>query len=319
MLDAKKVWYVAVLKKSGGTLHARAQFKDLFRDPDLIDGFVSAVAIFAQPPLRSFARPEYDILIEHGDTCTVYAIVDKGQEEQPIRKYLWQVLDFAEKLALDNIEPDTIRCLIDELRIGMPNWFNYHFLQCLVASLDMSWLGFLDGNPIEHLEYIVTRIDHLFGRDTILSYVSENIYRQIDSEKTTIQLDLGMAIENGEFAKRVEKVLAKRKREITEVEVVIEGQLVNLKNLWLTSYGFSVLKALDVGTSCNLGTFYTIEREFAKSDITIRTTTESPQDYLPDVSPLMRNYIWELADKRNSSSFLIDAKMVERFIKLTMK
>ncbi len=314
--DSEKVRYVSVLNKDGGEPIVKIQYSELSTAPELIEGFMQAAMIFTQTPENHIRRGGYDMLIENGATRLSFLVVDPVEDKAPYRLRLKWIHDFAEDLSFPKGQSKILE-MISHMQMETPLWIHYHLLQCLLSSLGMSWIGFLDGNPIKHLEYIVPRIGQLFGPDEIQKYVTGNILQQIDTGGTTIGLDIDTAKEHGEFAKRIKQVLAKRQSEISEVKVSIDHQSANLKNLWLTSYGFNVLNAVNAGISCNLESFHQLEKEFAKNDITIKTVPRSFHNN-SGVSRGLQEYIWELVEYGSDAPSPLTSNLLKRFIELIM-
>ena len=124
-------------------------------------------------------------------------------------------------------------------------------------------------------------------------------------------------IKHAPFAIRIQKVLAERKSEIDNVTVAIEGNSVNLKDLWLTAYGYSVLVAVNVGTTCSLATFNKIEQELGKHSITIRTTN-NPQNNQSIITNEMQNSIWHIAEYNSGSPSSTIPRIVELIIEMNL-
>ncbi len=227
-----------------------------------------------------------------------------------------KVLEFAEMFSRGWVKPPHVHKIASQLTSQNPNWMHYHLLQCILTSLDMSWMGFLDGNPNEHLRFILPRLDQPQGRNEIYDYVTEKICEQIDTGGTSIGIDIDQMIQHAHFAVRVEKVLKQRQREVENAEIVVNGNSVNLKNFLLTSYGFRIHQGgLKPGVSCNLQTFNKIQQELGQSGITLKTNSFTSQNGLAGVSMGMRDYIWTITRHNSNSSSSLSSTLVERFIK----
>ena len=84
---------------------------------------------------------------------------------------------------------------------------------------------------------------------------------------------------HSQFAIRIEKVLEKRKTEFEEVKVLVCASSVDLRSLWLTPHGFSVLKAAKLGTKCSIFAFENIKLELEKNNFTLHTSPRSLEQF----------------------------------------
>ncbi|RLI61415.1 MAG: hypothetical protein DRO93_04425, partial [Candidatus Thorarchaeota archaeon] len=76
VVDVKRVRYISLIRLEGGESILSIPYAELTVDPDLIAGFVTAVIIFANTPIRTIRKAAYDILIEVGKTVLVLLVVD---------------------------------------------------------------------------------------------------------------------------------------------------------------------------------------------------------------------------------------------------
>ena len=314
--DTDKIRYVSLIKMEGGTPIATVSNRETTVDPDLIAGFVTAVIIFAKTPIRTIRKAAYDIIIEVGESYLLLCVLDPIPDEAPYRGPMKKVLEFAEVFSHGWVNPPHVHEIASQLTSQNPKWMHYHLLQCILSSLDMSWMGFLDGNPNEHLQFILPRLEQPQGRDEINDYVTQKVCAQIDAGGTSIGIDIDRMIQHAHFAVRVEKVLKQRRREVENAEIVVNSNSVNLKNFLLTAYGFRIHQGgLKPGVRCDLQTFNKIQQELGKYGITLKTNTYTSQNGLAGVSMGMSDYIWTIIRNKLNSSSSLSSTLVERFIK----
>ncbi len=311
---------MSVVKCKDGTLLAHIQKKELTVDPDLIEGFVSAVIIFAKTPIRIIRKASYDIFIEVGENYLIFTICDPVPDESPYRNRMKQVLEFIDGIPFSSAKPSVIRDIASKLQSEGLYWIHNHLLQTLLSSLGMSWMGFLDGNPKEHLEFILQRVENPKARTEIQEYVEMKICEQIDTGGTTIGFDIDKMAEHAHFAKRMSQVLDDRQREIREVEVQVAGDSVDLRGLWLTAYGYRMLlSGLNVGLVCDCQIFGRIQNELNRINITLKTTSSTPCTNFTSVSNEMREYIWEMAIHNSNPISSLVSRLIEGVINLIMR
>ncbi len=97
-VDVNKVRYISLIRMEGGESVLNIPYAELTVDPDLIAGFVTAVIIFANTPIRTIRKAAYDILIEVGETVLVLLVVDPVTDEVPYRQKLKQILAKVESI-----------------------------------------------------------------------------------------------------------------------------------------------------------------------------------------------------------------------------
>ncbi len=96
-IDVAKVRYIALIRLEGGESVLNVPYAEMTVDPDLIAGFVTAVIIFANTPIRTIRKQAYDILIEVGETVLVLLVVDPIPDETPYRNKLKSILHKVEE------------------------------------------------------------------------------------------------------------------------------------------------------------------------------------------------------------------------------
>jgi hypothetical protein len=160
----------------------------------------------------------------------------------------------------------------------------------------LSWLGFLDIDPIQCLRSILdddVDIDEL--RDSLI----EVVCKQIDKGGTTIGLDIVRMQEYGELAKRVDRVIELRRDEIERV-AVYAGRYV-IRSLVLTAYGFNIIRALEMGNQESIDTKLVMDT-FAELGFTpkVKRDWHDVPD-LVEISDSLKEYIWWVISKRKLS------------------
>lgn len=103
-LDVSKVRYISLIRLEGGESVLNIPYAELTVDPDLIAGFVTAVIIFANTPIRTIRKAAYDILIEVGESVLVLLVVDPVPDEGPYREKLKRILSAVESQHGDRLK-----------------------------------------------------------------------------------------------------------------------------------------------------------------------------------------------------------------------
>jgi len=127
--------------------------------------------------------------------------------------------------------------------------------------------------------------------------VREYLCKQIDKGGTTIGLDVDKMSEYGDTALRVHKVLDLRKGEIEQVAIakISEGK-ADLRALWLTAYGHSILSSLGMGTTCSLNDLDKVMDALTRLGFSVNVISRDLS--MPtNITMSMRTYIWKIADR----------------------
>lgn len=91
-------------------------------------------------------------------------------------------------------------------------------------------------------------------------------------------------------------ILDLRQIELEDTEVVIEGKNVDLRSFSCTTYGFDLLKACGIGTSCSLNEFNKLQQELLANNIAINRSSSTKGDFRPEISKGMREYMCVITD-----------------------
>ncbi len=102
-IDETKVRYISLIRREGGESLVNIPYAELTVDPDLIAGFVTAVFIFAETPIRTIRKAAYDILIEVGDKTLLLLVVDPIPDEAPYRAKMKKILKWVEEEHLQKL------------------------------------------------------------------------------------------------------------------------------------------------------------------------------------------------------------------------
>lgn len=100
----------------------------------------------------------------------------------------------------------------------------------------------------------------------------------------------------GEIAARGHHIIEQRKKEIEQVRIPIEGNEVDLRELWLTAHGYRILSALEYRLTTNLDGFESVKSAFKEVDLTLNSGT--PAASSTAMSDDMKNSIWWIAENR---------------------
>lgn len=93
-----------------------------------------------------------------------------------------------------------------------------------------------------------------------------------DKGKATTGLKLeGLLTEHGDIAIRAQQIIGLRDAEMKQVQIGIQGNKVDLREFWLTAYGYDILSALGMGLTTNLEGLERIRTAFAELGFEVNT------------------------------------------------
>jgi hypothetical protein len=137
--------------------------------------------------------------------------------------------------------------------------------QDLLFALSLGDYGFLDHDLSDIFLSFPPETSILEVRETITKHLVEAIVASVERGGTTTGLDLEtMIASHGEIAVRAQRIIELRSLEMQKVGVSVRGTNVDLRELWLTAYGYEVLTALIKQHGFRFfrrGTFYLDEPE----------------------------------------------------------
>jgi hypothetical protein len=309
---------VSVVRLTDGVSIATVPYAELLDPRTFVSDTIRIFRATRSTPERGLRKGPFDYLFEVGETYLALCVLEHVVDDAPYRKRLKVILEFAETGSLDIIQSSIGKDLVSLFVTENPPWRHYHLLQCVLASLGLSWIGYLDVNPFSLLNRIFFKMKLPQGNQKAVDHVISLVCSQIDKGKPTIGLDVEMMIEYGDLVPRIKQVLVQRLHEIANATVAVNDEKADLSNLWLTSYGYDALKALGVGTSCSLDTFAMIKREFRKHNIGFKTSDDSIRGLNNGISFGMREYLWRLA-REKIDEFSIRPWILVLLIRLIMR
>jgi len=174
---------------------------------------------------------------------------------------------------------------------------DYRIQHDILAALDLADYGFIDRDLTDTFLAIAPETSTEDVREILIKFLVEKITAVVDRDGPTIGLNLEKLLaKHGEIVARAQRILELRKREIEQATIQVEYGEWDLRELWLTTYGYEVLSAMDMGLTTNYEGHEQIKNAFA----------ELGQKYKIDDSPVSREdmsnelkeCIWWIADNR---------------------
>jgi hypothetical protein len=152
-------------------------------------------------------------------------------------------------------------------KIPEVDWFDAQ--KGLLESLNMHELSGLDSDPMEILADVSTDEDYESSRERIYDRVVELLANQVEGGGPTLFLDV-LKMQDTRASRLIPSIVKQRKTELEGLEVQTLRGISFLQSLWMTSYGFDMLSALDCGLTANSIDMKQIAAAFEETDFELR-------------------------------------------------
>ena len=147
----------------------------------------------------------------------------------------------AKKIGWSEIR-DRILTVLDQ--ITKNDW--YAVQRGLLIGLGMEELAGFDGDPAKLLDNTTESMDYETAKRAIFDSAVELLDEQISNNGPTLFLETEPMKET-RASRLIAKIVEARRREIENTTVLTKGSTSLMNALWLTHYGYKILRALEVG------------------------------------------------------------------------
>jgi len=168
------------------------------------------------------------------------------------------------------IEWTEIKKRIDFLlsNLTKEQWFSAQ--RGLLSGLGMVELAGFDGNPSKLLEGTDGSMPFKEAIHIIFDNSVRLLETQLDNDGPTLFLDIDR-MRKTRASKLIPNIIERRKVEVENAIIPRIGSKVFLESLWMTHYGFQILRATNIGLVTNLETFNSIKGSFDELGMSIKT------------------------------------------------
>ena len=183
-----------------------------------------------------------------------------------------------------------------------PSWKMNHLIQETLKILDLEWLGLLD---IEH-DVFVSIIKDWKSQDFIKTAKEtfvKNWIKQVDAGGTTIGVPIDVVPEIAELISKKDEISNQRYLEMERLTLFRQDDVIDLRPLHLTAYGYQVLDTLKGGLSCSDRQFEGILKELEGIGFAIGFEEQEIPDAFtlpPHKSNSLAQYIFKLVEERRA-------------------
>jgi hypothetical protein len=135
-----------------------------------------------------------------------------------------------------------IAAILDQ--VDERDWFAIQ--RGLLMGLSLDEIAGYDGDPRELLSTTTPDQNFESAREAILERTIELLDSQVERGGSTLFLDTE-SMKTTKASKLIPKIIDARRLEIEKVIVQTKGSVALMNSLWLSHYGFKILRALEVG------------------------------------------------------------------------
>ncbi len=207
-----------------------------------------------------------------------YIMSRYGTYHRPTRIYSWQFLH----------------------RVVQEYGTDHRVQQDVLLAMGLGGYGFINADLRTALLSISCEKSINDAREHILPIILKEIDNAIDQGGCTTGLDIEkLSTQKGEIVVRTKQIIHNRERELKRVRVGLKFRRVDLRELYLTAYGYEILNALDMGLESNLGGFEQIQQASADLGYDIKTADKSESGV--NMSDELKQAIWWIVENRGRS------------------
>jgi len=174
----------------------------------------------------------------------------------------------------------------------------HHLIQGTLALLGLEGLGLsdLDSDSFVRIFQQWNEVDFReIAREKFISHWRE----QIESGGTTIGVSLTQEHNIGELSLLADHIIELRNKEMGGLTLSEKDDEINLEPLYLTAYGYQILRALKAKLTCSKQEFESISRSLDKLNFTLQVKDHSLHEEFSSPSRLstsLIDYIFRLVE-----------------------
>ncbi|MHA2140247.1 MAG: hypothetical protein ACXADC_10035 [Candidatus Thorarchaeota archaeon] len=179
------------------------------------------------------------------------------------------------------------------------SWFNAQ--KGLLEALNMEELSGLDTDPKEILTDVSAEDGFESSKEQIYDKVVELLAEQVERGGSTLFLDV-LKMKDTRASRLIPSIVKQRKNELEDLEVQTLRGTGFLHSLWMTSYGYDILSALDYGLTAKTEELNQIRAVFDEADFDLAIERVSSIDHpnWSNTSRSFRRFVFRLARSHTS-------------------
>ncbi len=172
---------------------------------------------------------------------------------------------------------------------------NYRVQYDIRAALGLTDYGFIDCNLTDTLLSMAPETPIVEIQSILIKTFVEQVITNVDKNGTTTGLRIEeLLTTHGEIAANAQCIFELRKKEIERVRISVNDDEVDLRELWLTAYGYKILSALNMRLNTNTEGLEQIKNSFEELGFEIKIGN-SPMSGV-DMSKELKDAIWWIVE-----------------------
>jgi Leucine-rich repeat (LRR) protein len=173
---------------------------------------------------------------------------------------------------------------------------HYQSQKGLLDGFGLRELGGYDGNPSELLKLIKGAEDYNEARELLIEGVVKLLEVQFKASGSTLFLDVE-DLSQSRASQLIHGIYDLREKEMIETYIPVVKGIADLRYLWVTSYGFSILTAMGIReVRMNLRMLRNIQAAMERIDVTLRLEEEpqklDPPNVWTKTSESLKDYVF---------------------------
>jgi hypothetical protein len=225
---------------------------------------------------------------------TIVSAVRDDIDEKEIRSLADEVE--ASQVVLDFDDKETLTRFIDrmvrEVRFVMRDTLPYPIIFLRTHGLA------LESFDIDTAIHVIRNSDSPFKDPGMFNI--ERIDEYLKNSGSSIFFDIDQ-LARTQLVTYIPRILNERRDELERVWAIKKGNRYDLRWIWLTAYGFEILRALGVGLIVNKEQFQLVQHKFSLLDFEI--PVRGPRTKPPNlqVEDNLRAFVWHLVERMTSN------------------
>ncbi|NHJ14299.1 MAG: leucine-rich repeat domain-containing protein [Candidatus Thorarchaeota archaeon] len=197
-----------------------------------------------------------------------------------------------------------VSSIIRQIRSRLPEDSDI-LVQLLILKLTkIEGLGLYDGPLDDLLGFIDEHSSYDEAKENLYDRMLTLVEKQLEANGATMFIDIDR-LSTSRASKIIPKVLERKREEIEDILLTVQNQIVDLRPLWLTSYGYEILKSMELSQlEVSTEQFQKIRKAFKDAGFVIRTRKGSVRGFMespqPRMSRQMIQHILSLIDTEGS-------------------
>jgi len=170
--------------------------------------------------------------------------------------------------------------------------------QDILCAMGLKDYGFIDCDLADLFLSIPEDIPFELAREQVIDRIVIEIIEAINQERATTGLNImGLSGQHSEIAKRMHQIVELREKEMRQVIVGASKTEVDLRELYLTAYGYNILTTLGIPPTANHEDLKLVKKTLSELGFKLRTGKTSTSDVR--MSDKLKQTIWWIVQNRN--------------------